>query len=54
MYPGGGVPFVNNQEPCAFATYSLLLIYYYLVCVCKIKQYTYNFNDKNACENMYT
>ena len=32
-----GAPFVKNQESHAFA----------------IKQYTYNFNDKNTSDNIY-
>ena len=45
-------PFIiKNQESCVFETYSIYKLGFFSR---KIKKYTYNFNDKNTTNNMYT
>jgi hypothetical protein len=48
-----GAPFIKNQEPHALTTYSKDLLFQFFF-LSKIKQYTYNFNDKNTSDDMYT
>ena len=57
---GGGEIFIKNQESCAFATYSKKTPIYkafflsFFLGGCRIKQYTYNLNDRNLSGNMHT
>jgi hypothetical protein len=45
LWTPGGSPFLKNQEPRGYIAYSKTP--YKLVSSFKIKQYMYNFNDKN-------
>ena len=47
----GCAPFIKNQPPSVFATYSKHP--YFQVFSCQIKKHVYNFKDKNASNNMY-